>query len=121
MAGFAAIALLFGVTSWIVARPSRAGARAAAAAASSVDLAAGSGLRVLASPWAHVRVDGAQVETTPFARPIPLAAGKHWVQLVHPESPPVEREIEIGEGQVVTLDVTMPVGSLDGGAGRDHP
>ena len=33
------------------------------------------GLRVLATPWANVRVDGQQVETTPFARPIPLAPG----------------------------------------------
>jgi len=76
------------------------------------------GLRVLATPWAHVRVDGEQVETTPFARPIPLSPGKHWITLTHPEAPAVEREITVVTGEVVTLDVTMPVGTLED-AGKD--
>jgi hypothetical protein len=71
------------------------------------------GLRVLATPWAHVRVDGQQVETTPFARAIPLAPGKHWITLTHPEAPAVEREISVATGEIVTLDVTMSVGSLE--------
>lgn len=71
------------------------------------------GLRVLATPWAHVRVDGQQVETTPFARPIPLSTGKHWITLTHPDAPPVEREIAVTTGETVTLDVTMAVGMLD--------
>ncbi len=71
------------------------------------------GLRVLATPWAHVRVDGQEVETTPFARPIPLAPGKHWITLTHPEARPVEREISVATGEVVTLDVTMSLGSID--------
>lgn len=77
------------------------------------------GLRVLASPWAHVRVDGQQVETTPFARPIPLSAGKHWITLTHPDAPPVEREIVITTNETVTLDVTMAVGAAAGDAGKD--
>jgi serine/threonine protein kinase len=77
------------------------------------------GLRVLATPWAHVRVDGQQVETTPFARPIPLAPGKHWITLTHPEARPVEREISVATGEVVTLDVTMSVGGIeDAGTGK---
>jgi hypothetical protein len=76
------------------------------------------GLRVLATPWAYVRVDGQQVETTPFARAIPLAPGKHWVTLTHPEAPPVEREISVATGEIVTLDVTMSVGSPED-AGKD--
>ena len=85
-----------------------------------LELAAGEGggLRVLATPWAHVRVDGQQVETTPFARAIPLAPGKHWITLTHPEAPPVEREISVAAGEVVTLDVTMSVGTTED-AGRD--
>jgi serine/threonine protein kinase len=76
------------------------------------------GLRVLATPWAHVRVDGQQVDTTPFARAIPLAPGKHWITLTHPDAPPVEREISVATGEVVTLDVTMSVGSIeDAGTG----
>lgn len=73
----------------------------------------GGGLRVLASPWAHVRVDGQEVETTPFARPIPLTAGKHWVTLTHPDAPAVERDIMVSPNETVTLDVTMTVGALD--------
>ena len=42
------------------------------------------GLRVLATPWAYVRVDGQQVETTPFARAIPLSAGQ---ALDHADAP----------------------------------
>jgi hypothetical protein len=77
------------------------------------------GLRVLATPWAQVRVDGLEVETTPFARPIPLAPGKHWITLTHPEALPVEREVSVATGEVVTLDVTMAVGSIeDAGAGK---
>ena len=76
------------------------------------------GLRVMATPWAHVRVDGQNVETTPFARPIPLAPGKHWITLTHPDAPPVEREVTAATGEVVTLDVTMSVGTLED-AGKD--
>jgi eukaryotic-like serine/threonine-protein kinase len=114
LAGFAAVLVVFLVVVFAVERPSRASAERGARVGRASE--PGSGLRVLATPWAHVRVDGADVETTPFARPIPLAPGKHWVQLVHPDSTPVEREIEVGEGQVVTLDVTMPIG-VDAGPG----
>jgi eukaryotic-like serine/threonine-protein kinase len=78
----------------------------------------GGGLRVLATPWAHVRVDGQHVETTPFARAIPLAPGKHWITLTHPDAPPVERDILVEANETVTLDVTMALGSaVDAGDG----
>jgi serine/threonine-protein kinase len=75
------------------------------------------GLRVVATPWAYVRVDGQLVETTPFARPIPLRAGKHFVTLTHPEATAVEREVTIVAGETMTLDVTMNVSADD--AGKD--
>lgn len=68
------------------------------------------GLRVLATPWAYVLVDGHQVETTPFARPVPLSPGRHRVTLKHPEATSVEREIDIIPNETVTLDITMPIG-----------
>ncbi len=74
------------------------------------------GLRVLATPWAQVRVDGQLVETTPFARPVPLLPGKHWVTLTHPEAPPIEREVDVVANETVTLDVTM---ALAEDAGKD--
>jgi serine/threonine-protein kinase len=76
------------------------------------------GLRVIASPWAYVRVDGQLVETTPFARPIPLSPGQHWITLSHPDAPPVEREITVATNETVTLDVTMALGNAED-AGKD--
>jgi serine/threonine-protein kinase len=75
------------------------------------------GLRVVATPWAHVKVDGQQVETTPFARPVPLTAGRHFVTLTHPDAFPIEREVVIAPGEISTLDVTLDVnsGAADGG------
>lgn len=66
-------------------------------------------LRVLAHPWAHVIVDGQQVETTPFARPVPLAAGVHHVTLRHPAAPDEKRIVRLAAGERVVLDVSMRV------------
>jgi serine/threonine-protein kinase len=66
-------------------------------------------LRVVAEPWAHVVVDGARVETTPFARAIPLAAGTHYVRLEHPNAPTERRTVHLVSGETVLLDVKMQV------------
>jgi len=66
-------------------------------------------LRVVAHPWAHVIVDGQEVETTPFARPIPLSAGSHYVRLEHPNAPVERRTIELTPGETLLLDVTLKV------------
>jgi serine/threonine-protein kinase len=61
------------------------------------------------------------VDVTPFARPIPLAAGVHYVSLRHPDAPEEVRTVRVAEGESVLLDVTMrvdglPEGALDAGA-----
>jgi serine/threonine-protein kinase len=66
-------------------------------------------LRVVASPWARVIVDGEHVDTTPFARPIPLSPGRHYVRLEHPEAPTERRTIELGPSESILLDVQMSV------------
>jgi hypothetical protein len=66
-------------------------------------------LRVVAEPWAHVIVDGQKLETTPFARPIPLAPGTHYVRLEHPLAPTERRTLSILGGETVVLDVVMHV------------
>jgi eukaryotic-like serine/threonine-protein kinase len=66
-------------------------------------------LRVVADPWAHVIVDGQQVETTPFAHPIPLPPGVHYVRLEHPSAPAERRTVTLGPGETVLLDVKMDV------------
>jgi serine/threonine protein kinase len=66
-------------------------------------------LRVVASPWAHVLVDGQHRETTPFAQPIQLTPGKHIVRLEHPFAAAEERVVEGTPGQAVLLNVQMHV------------
>jgi hypothetical protein len=60
-------------------------------------------LEVVADPWAEVHVDGIRVETTPFANPIPLAPGVHYVKLVHPIFNTIKREIIIESKNTVRL------------------
>jgi serine/threonine protein kinase len=66
-------------------------------------------LRVVADPWARVIVDGHEIDTTPFARSIPLRAGTHYVRLEHPQAPPERRTIHLVPGETVLLDVKMKV------------
>ncbi len=66
-------------------------------------------LRVVAEPWAHVIVDGQRVDTTPFARPIPLAPGIHYIKLEHPNAPTEQRTIQLVSGETLLLDVKMAV------------
>jgi serine/threonine-protein kinase len=68
-------------------------------------------LKVMARPWATVIVDGQEVDTTPFARPIPLAPGEHHVTLRHPAAPDERRVVQVGPGERVSLDVTMRIKS----------
>jgi serine/threonine-protein kinase len=87
-------------------------------------------LRVVAHPWAHVVVDGQEVETTPFARPIPLSAGSHFVRLDHPNAPSERRTIDLTPGETLLLEVTLKVsnaaapsasaGSSDAGPAQDN-
>ncbi len=66
-------------------------------------------LRVVADPWAHVVIDGERVETTPFAEPIPLSPGTHYVRLEHPQAPTERRTITLASGESVMLDVKLAV------------
>jgi eukaryotic-like serine/threonine-protein kinase len=64
-------------------------------------------LLCLVRPWAHVFVDGQKVETTPFAHPIPLSAGTHYLRFEHPNAPVERRTIQIVAGERLVLDVEM--------------
>jgi hypothetical protein len=78
-------------------------------------------LRVLATPWAEVWVDGERVEVTPFARPIVLLPGTHSVALVHPNAPVEKRPVLVATGETRTLDVVMAVGEPQSGADAGTP
>ena len=69
-------------------------------------------LRVLATPWAEVWVDGQRVDVTPFARGIPLSPGTHYVTLVHPNAPVEKRTISIAPTETRMVDVVMAVPDL---------
>jgi hypothetical protein len=64
-------------------------------------------LRVVVDPWAKVVVDGEPIDTTPFARAIPLAPGVHYVRLEHPKAPVERRTVTLEPGETVLLDVKM--------------
>jgi hypothetical protein len=73
-------------------------------------------LRAVATPWADVVVDGQHIDTTPFARAIPLAAGTHYVTFNHPSARAEKRVVRIEPGESTLLDVTMDLGFAgDGG------
>ncbi|MGC4095162.1 MAG: protein kinase [Polyangiaceae bacterium] len=74
-------------------------------------------LRVVAHPWAHVIVDGQLVDTTPFARPIPLGAGVHYVRFEHPQAPAERRTVKLAPGETLLLDVSLKVAPTSGDAG----
>ena len=110
---FFALALIIvgGAAIQIVSGKSAGGAQATAQAGRRLELlpAGRSFLRVVAHPWAHVIVDGQEVEITPFARPIPLSPGSHYVRLEHPNAPVERRTIELTPGETLLLDVTLKV------------
>jgi predicted Ser/Thr protein kinase len=64
-------------------------------------------LRVVVTPWADIWIDGRFVDTTPFARAIPLPAGTHFVKLLHPAADTETRTVRIAEGEQLSLAVNM--------------
>jgi len=78
-------------------------------------------LRVVVQPWANVIVDGEAFDTTPFARPIPLTPGTHYVRLEHPQAPTEQRTIELVAGETILVDVTMKVRRPPGLEGANAP
>lgn len=78
-------------------------------------------LRVVAHPWAHVFVDGQQRETTPFARPIKLSPGTHYIRLEHPNAVAERRTVAMAAGEAVLLEVDMKVLAPQGSAPTPNP
>ncbi len=115
--------LALGLT--VVRLADRGSAQAAPATEGALEPAQRGYLRVLATPWAEVSVDGQLVDVTPFARAIPLAPGTHFVTLTHPAAPAETRRVVIEPEQTVLLDVTMNLArapSPDAGAqAREAP
>lgn len=65
-------------------------------------------IRVLVRPWAEVILDGKRVDVTPLAHPLAVRPGRHVILLQHP-AVTERRVIDIGQGQLVTLDIALAV------------
>jgi serine/threonine-protein kinase len=64
-------------------------------------------LRVVANPWAEVWVDGKKLETTPVARRLSVAAGKHKVEFKNPFFLTETREITVLRDETTNLRVDL--------------
>ena len=61
----------------------------------------------MVTPWAEIFVDGQHVETTPFAHPIQLSPGVHYLRFDHPDAPSEHRKIDVAPRQFLELDIEM--------------
>ena len=66
-------------------------------------------------------VDGQERETTPFARPIRLSPGTHYVRLEHPNAAPERRTLSLGAGESVLLEIDMKIALPSGSAPQARP
>jgi hypothetical protein len=66
-------------------------------------------------PWASVRVDSSEFDTTPLSKPIRLSAGFHNLYLSHPNYPIYSRRISINPEELLTIKVNLDtlMGYLD--------
>jgi predicted Ser/Thr protein kinase len=62
-------------------------------------------LRVNATPWARISIDGGPYVETPIGPPIPLREGLHRIRFENDWYQPVERAVEIAEGTAATPKV----------------
>jgi len=106
-----AILLLSGLS--VQAATGRWSAPPVGEAPAALDVMEAGRLTVSADPWAHVYVDGVHVLTTPAARAIQLAPGRHYVKYINPYFAPVEHVITVEAGQTVhdRATLTEPVGT----------
>jgi eukaryotic-like serine/threonine-protein kinase len=101
------LAFVFGGAALQLAAPDRREARDVGAAPLLLAPKDAGALRVVATPWAEVHVDGQYIDVTPFARAVPLAPGQHWVKLRHPNAPEETRQVTVAPNETVLMNVTM--------------
>ena len=68
---------------------------------------------MVASPWAEVFVDGQKYDVTPFAAPIPLSKGRHYLSFTHPSAPPESRTVDVVPGHTQMIDVVMKLSGTE--------
>ena len=80
---------------------------AVAAAGAPVEPRLAGHVRFVVDPWADVFIDGQHVLTTPSARAVPLAPGRHYLKLKNTFFAEVDRELRVVTGQIEIVDVTL--------------
>ena len=63
-------------------------------------------VRIVATPWANVSVDGREVGQTPMGS-VALPAGVHTIRFEHPELGSTERVVRVQSGQTDSVKVEM--------------
>ena len=64
-------------------------------------------VRVVVDPWAEVVVDGEYAFTTPSAKRILLAPGRHYLKFINPYFQTHEHEVDIKPGSMETVQVKL--------------
>jgi serine/threonine-protein kinase len=65
-------------------------------------------VRIVVDPWARVYVDGQYVDVTPFHKALPLAPGKHRIELKeNPYYNPKMEELVVRSGETQVLKVAL--------------
>ena len=64
-------------------------------------------VRFVVDPWADVYIDGQMVVTTPSARAVALAPGRHYLKLKNRFYAEVDREVRVVTGETEVIDVTL--------------
>ncbi|HEU0031727.1 MAG TPA: serine/threonine-protein kinase [Kofleriaceae bacterium] len=94
--GIVAHAITTGVLALIIGLIHVAPLQATPHTSPTVTAAPGRGfIRLHAIPWANITVDGKDIGTTPFGKPLAVAEGKHTILFAHDAFAPIERSIEV--------------------------
>jgi serine/threonine-protein kinase len=106
---YSTCAVLLVVGGWAIERHTGnpAPTRTMAVTTSPVSPETAARLACVVTPWADVFVDGRQVETTPFAHPILLSPGVHYLRFDHPDAPSEHRTVDVAPRQFLELDIEM--------------
>jgi serine/threonine-protein kinase len=70
-------------------------------------------LRFVVEPWAEIYIDGQHVLTTPSARRVALAPGRHWLKFRNQFYPEVNQQVWVREGELEVVEVDLERGAQD--------
>jgi len=94
--GLVAHAVTFGVLAFVVGLIHVAPVKATPHTTITAATVPGRGfVRLHATPWANITIDGKDLGTTPFAKPVELKEGKHVILFAHDAFVPIERTLEV--------------------------